>query len=150
MSRMMMIVVVVLVLSSVKALVVRMVSDPPPSHDRVRAVYRPLPDDWGGSLSLLSSASRLPRAESVLLAQLRSGHCPRLAAYSALIAGGRDGGICSACLLEPQTLEHWLQICPTLLSLRVRLFGGPSPPLSVLLQDPRAVLAYARQSIWPP
>ena len=116
-------------MSSVKALVVRMVSDPPPSHDRVRAVYRPLPDDWGGSLSLLSSASRLPRAESVLLAQLRSGHCPRLAAYSALIAGGRDGGICSACLLEPQTLEHWLQICPTLLPLRVRLFGGPSPPL---------------------
>ena len=135
-------------LSSVKALVARVVSDPPPSHDRVRAVYRPPPDDWGGSLSLLSP-SHLSRAEAVLLAQLRSGHCPKLAAYSATFAGG-SGGTCSFCMLEPQTLEHWLQVCPALLPRRVRFFGGPSPPLSVLLQDPRAVLAYARESIWPP
>ena len=137
-------------MSSVKALVVRMLSDPPPSHDRVRAVYhRPPPDDWGGSLSLLPSGPRLSRAESVLLAQLRSGHCPKLAAYSALITGSSDGGVCPRCTLEPETVEHWLQVCPASLSLRSRLFGGPSPPMSALLQVPQAVLAYARGSIWP-
>ena len=134
-------------MSSVKALVARMVSDPPPSHDRVRAVYRPSSSDWGGSLSL--PLPRLSRTESVLLAQLRSGHCLRLAAYSALIAKSSDG-TCPLCTLEPQTLEHWLQVCPALLTSRNRLFGGPSPALSVLLQDPRAVLAYARESLRPP
>ena len=134
-------------LSSVKALVARKVLDPPPSHERVRAVYCPLSSEQGWSLSL--PPSRLSRAESVLLAQLRSGHCLRLAAYSALIAKSSAGGTCPFCMLEPQTLEHWLRVCPALLSLRSRVFGGPSPPLSVLLQDPRAVLAYARGSIWP-
>ena len=141
-------------MSSVKALVDRMVLDPPPSHDRVRAVYCAPPDDWGGSLSSSSSPSsslpRLSRAEAVHLAQLRSGHCPKLAAYSAVITGASDGGVCPNCMLEPQTLEHWLQVCPALLRLRSRIFGGPSPPLSVLLQVPRAVLAYSRASIWPP
>ena len=132
-------------LTAVKAMVRRLVLDPPPEHPRVAAVYRRDSQvDWGGGF--FPSSPRLDRAEAVLLAQLRSGHCLRLSAYSALIT--RSGtGICSLCMQEQQTLEHWLQACPAMCAQRLSFLGDPNPPLSVLLQAPRAVLALARATL---
>ena len=132
---------------SVKALVRRLVCDPPPEHPRVAAVYCP-PSVNRGRLSLLSSPS-LTRAEAVLLAQLRSGHCMRLAAYAAVVSHS-GSGICPFCTSAQQTLEHWLQGCDAKGALRQSIFGTFAPPLSVLLQDPGAVLTYARATILRP
>ena len=132
-------------LEAVKALIGRVVIDPPPSHPRVAAVYRSSEVDWGGG-PFSSSSPRLDRAEAVLLAQLRSGHCLRLAAYSALITRNSNG-VCPLCMREQQTLEHWLQACPAMGAQRLSILGNPSPPLSVLQEAPQAVLALARTTL---
>ena len=47
----------------------------------------------------------MERRDQVLLAQLRTGHCRRLATYRALIKPGLDP-TCPSCRESPQTLEH--------------------------------------------
>jgi ribonuclease HI len=86
------------------------------------------------------------RRETVLLAQLRSGHCRHLAAYSRLVNPLADP-ICTLCREEPEDLEHWLQRCPARLQKRTAIFGDPSPPLSVLARVPALVGLYARQTL---
>ena len=126
----------------------RVLLDPPPAHPRVGLVY----GSAGVSGVARSSNARFldsccrSRAESVLLAQLRCGHCPALAAYRALYSPGTDG-ICPFCFQAPQTLEHWLQACDALAPRRMLEFGVASPPLSVMRTDPVAVAAYARATL---
>ena len=87
----------------------------------------------------------MTRKEAVLLAQLRSGHCRRLAAYHKVVDDTADA-TCPQCGREPETLEHWLQKCAASGARRIAEFGVPTPPLSVLVENPVAVLAYARGS----
>ncbi len=47
--------------------------------------------------------------------------------YTHLLDPAADS-TCPLCKEEPQTLEHWLQRCPTLDVLRQHTFGSPSPP----------------------
>ncbi len=54
----------------------------------------------------------------------------------------------SCCGEEPQTVEYWLQRCPNAVALRQKLFGEPSPPLSVLTTNPGSVLALARKTLF--
>ena len=56
-----------------RSLIIQEITDPPDSHERTKAVYS------GKRDRIL-----FPRNEAVLLAQLRSGHCKTLAAYSLL------------------------------------------------------------------
>ena len=126
------------------------VVDPPPVHPRVRAVYCAGTGVRRG-LSARGAAQvfdsfRLTRGEGVLLAQLRAGHCTALAAYRALVSPGSDGN-CPLCLQAPQTVEHWLQECDASASRRMRILGAAAPPLSVMTEDPVAVVAYARASL---
>ena len=127
-----------------------MVVDPPPVHPRVRAVYHAGTAE-GSGLSVRQAARafdgcRLTRGDGVLLAQLRSGHCPSLAAYRALLTPGLTGD-CPLCLQAPQTVEHWLQDCDASASLRMRTLGAAAPGLDVMRTDPVAVVAYARASL---
>jgi hypothetical protein len=109
-----------------------------PLHARVRAVYgtgerRPTP--FHGT-----------RREQVLLAQLRSGHCSKLAAYCRIVNPTADP-TCPRCGEEPEDLEHWLQRCPARAQKRWQIFGCLSPPLSVLTSNPDLVSTYAAQSL---
>jgi ribonuclease HI len=124
-------------LASARALVKRTIADPPPTHPRVAAVYGNTPP------SLLSPTSR---EEEVLVAQLRSGHCPRLRAYRKLVDPTADP-LCQRCQEEEETVEHWLQRCPALVTKRLDEFGTTDPPLSVLATAPRAVALLARRTI---
>ena len=89
---------------------------------------------------------RLTRGDGVLLAQLRAGHCPSLAAYRALLNPGSSAS-CPLCLQAPQTVEHWLQDCDALAPLRMTTLGAAAPGLGVMVTDPVAVVAYARASL---
>ena len=121
--------------SSAKARIRRTVQDPPIAHLRTKAVYQGTRGNEGS----------LTRRETVLLAQLRSGHCLKLAAYHKIIDDTADP-MCPQCGREPETVEHWLQQCPASAARRVAEFGVASPPLNVLFQDPVAVLAFSRGS----
>ena len=86
-------------LAAAKARIRRSIQDPPIAHAQTRAVYQ-------GSRSKAS----FTRKEVVLLAQLRSGHCRRLAAYHKVVDDTADATF-PQCGREPETLEHWLQTC---------------------------------------
>ena len=124
-------------LSYAKARFRKAINDPPISHARTNLVYQ----------SKHGREDTLTRKEDVLLAQLRSGHCRRLAAYHKVIDDTVDP-ICQRCGQEPETLEHWLQSCSASVESRRLEFGVASPPLKVLFQDPVAVLAFCRGSNW--
>ena len=77
---------------SARARIKEGVKDPEPLHPRVRAVYA-VQDGWGSEgtahrTTRDSHGDRLSREEDVLLAQLRTGHCPALAAYRAIYTPG--------------------------------------------------------------
>ncbi len=115
-----------------RALLRRVVTDSPPSHDRVRRVYTRSPKAFGQD-----------RKIDVKLAQLRSGHSKMLAAYRQRLAPGEDP-TCPRCGEEEETLEHWLQRCVATEAHRMRCFGTVRPPLAVLVEDPGAVALYLR------
>ena len=85
----------------------------------------------------------LSRKETVLVAQLRSGHCRKLAAYHKIIDDTVDL-MCPQCGREPETVEHWLQRCPVSESRRIAEFGVATPPMTVLFPDPVVLLAFSR------
>ena len=122
-------------LPAAKSVIKATIIDPPPSDPRTKAIY--------GSQR---SDVPLSRKEAVLLAQLRSGHCQRLAAYKHRIDSSTSP-ICPHCETEKETITHWLTECPATINKRVREFGGAAPPLSVLVGNPKAVLSYA-QGLW--
>ncbi len=79
------------------------------------------------------------RHDTVLPARLQVGHTPLLKAYANQLDTAADPK-CPSCGEEPQTVEHWLQRCPNAVALRQKLFGEPSPPLSLLTTNPGSVL----------
>jgi ribonuclease HI len=122
-------------LCSAKAKIRSLITDPPISHPRTKLVYQGV-----------RGKAVLSRKEAVTLAQLRSGHCRRLAAYRSVVEDGAPA-TCPRCGEAPEDLEHWLQRCPATAKERRNVFGVASPPLLVLYQDPVAVLAHVR-SFW--
>ena len=120
---------------AVKAFIKREMKDPPTTHIRTMAVYE-------GT----KSKTIFPRKDEVMMAQLRSGHCHRLAAYRNVVH--KDSSpLCPHCEMDYETLEHWLQCCPATAVKRIHGFGGPAPPLAVLVEDPKAVIAYTRSLV---
>ena len=114
-----------------KAFTKRETMDPAISHERTKAVFN-------GKRAPVS----LSRKDSVLLAQLRSGHCHKLAAYRNIVDAD-SSATCPHCQGAPETLEHWLQECPATARRRIREFGGAAPLLSALIEQPEAVIAFA-------
>ena len=114
-----------------KAFTKRETMDPAISHERTKAVFN-------GKRDPVS----LSRKDSVLLAQLRSGHCHKLAAYRNIVDAD-SSATCPHCQGAPETLEHWLQECPATARRRIREFGGAAPLLSALIEQPEAVIAFA-------
>jgi ribonuclease HI len=110
-----------------------------PMHELVRDVYgvhceRPKP--FGN------------RREAVLLAQLRTGHCSRLAGYARKLSREDEvDPVCPLCREEEQDVTHWLRRCPALSALRREVFECESPPMSSLVTSPGRVLAYAGRSL---
>ena len=86
----------------------------------------------------------LSRRDYVLLAQLRSGHCSKLATYSCVIKSSASPN-CPHCKDAPETVEHWLIHCPAHLTKRLEVFANVAPPISVLIEQPLSVLLYARK-----
>ena len=109
---------------SAKALIGREVVDPQTTHERTKAVFDGPRDQ-----------EPLSRCDAVLMAQLRSGHCRKLATYRNVIESNFSS-ICQHCEAEAETLEHWLQECPATAAKRTRVFGGAAPQLSVLVTSP--------------
>ena len=124
-------------LAATKCLLWRAIQDPPTAHTRTNQTY----------ISPLSSHEKsLPREDGVLLAQLRSGHCMRLAAYRNIVRPEEDP-TCPHCHLAPQTVEHWLLDCPALRGTRQRVFNGADPSLSISVTSPKKVLQLARLTL---
>jgi ribonuclease HI len=88
----------------------------------------------------------LTRKEAVLLAQIRSGHCTKFAAYKAVISPGHDP-ICPRCKEGPETRSHWLLECPAITQQRITTLGCPTPDISILLENPIGVVALARLTL---
>ena len=122
-------------LCTAKARIRRLIFDPPTEHARTRAVYQ-------GT----RGKAVLTRKEAVLLAQLRSGHCRRLAGYRSVMEEGVSP-TCPNCGGPPESVEHWLRECPASAERRESAFGTTVPDMSVLYRDPVAVLAYVRD-LW--
>ena len=118
-----------------KSYIKREMLEPPISHVRTLAVYDGKRD-----------AEPLQRPDAVLLAQLRSGHCRKLAAFRNVV-DSYSSPTCPHCEEGFETLEHWLQVCPATAAKRIRVLGGVAPPLSILVSNPRAVLAFAH-GLW--
>ena len=68
----------------------------------------------------------LSRPDAVLIAQLRSGHCRKLAAYRSVV-DANSSPTCPHCETDHETLEHWIQECPATAVKRIRVFGGRHP-----------------------
>ena len=100
---------------SAKALSKREIVDPPTSNLRTKAVFD------GPRYS-----DPLSRPDAVLIAQLRSGHCRKLAAYRSVV-DSNSSPTCPYCEADHETLEHWIQECPATAVKRIRLFGGRHP-----------------------
>ena len=114
---------------SAKALIGREISDPALTHLRTKAVY-----------DCVRDRSPLNRPDTVFIAQLRSRR--GLAAYRSIVDSSASPR-CPHCDLDVETVEHWLQECPATAAKRIRVFGGASPSLSVLVSNPKAVLAFS-------
>ena len=87
--------------SSAKAHIKAQLTDPPLSHNRLKLVYSQKPKE----------DSNTPCREAVLLAQLRSGHCPFLAAYQSIVKGSDPS--CPHCSMANEDAIHWLLECET-------------------------------------
>jgi ribonuclease HI len=124
-----------LTLVAAKARIRRLIVDAPTTHARTKAIYKGTRGE-----------TVLTRKEAVLLAQLRSGHCRRLAAYRSVVEEGFSPA-CPHCGGGPEDLEHWLRSCQATAGKRKDAFGTTSPPLSILFQDQEAVRVFC-QSLW--
>ena len=97
---------------SAKALIKREIVDPPTSHLKSKAVF-----DGPRKTDPLS------HPDAVLIAQLRSGYCRKLAAYRSVV-DANSSPTCPNCEADHETLEHWIQECPATAVKRIRVLGG--------------------------
>ena len=122
-----------------KSMIKRLVRDPEPSHTRTAQVYE--------HYSSKKEARKITcRADAALLAQLRSGHCLKLAHYRHRI-NETESETCPKCGDEAQTVEHWLISCPALWQDRLDTFGRTDVNLGALGSNPAEVLAYAKATL---
>uniref|UniRef100_A0A1I8I211 RING-type domain-containing protein n=1 Tax=Macrostomum lignano TaxID=282301 RepID=A0A1I8I211_9PLAT len=89
----------------------------------------------GGASAIVTTEDSITnRADAVLLARLRSGHCTLFNAYRSIVDPAVDPA-CHRCGHPCDDLEHWLD-CPALAGTRLRLLGGPTTDISSISADP--------------
>ena len=116
------------------------IKDPPCTHEIVSATYSNI--SHKRDRELIKS-----RRDAVLLAQLRSGKCVKLANYKNLL----DPSIpatCPLCEEADQDLKHWLLECPGTLRAKMELFeDAGNVTLGVLGSCPDKVVELARRTL---
>ena len=117
----------------------RQIQPQPMTHHRAARTYQ-------GHSRKRDESELKSRKEAVLMAQLRAGHCPLLAAYKNLLDPTKDP-MCPACQEDCQTVEHWLLECPGTLSSRHNIFGTTNLDLEVLSERPGDVVELARRTL---
>ena len=85
------------------------------------------------------------RKDAALLAQLRSGHCLKLAHYQNRIDPTKSP-TCPRCLLEDETVKHWIN-CPALTQKRLNSYGRIDVDLGALTKEPERSLVYAKATL---
>ena len=85
------------------------------------------------------------RKHAAMLAQLRSGHCLKLAHYRHRL-DETTTDLCPNCKEGAQTVTHWIQ-CPALRQQRLDIFEEDSIDLGILSSNPTGVLAYASSTL---
>ena len=115
------------------------IRDAPPTHERVAAVYH--------HRRVSRDTKQINnRKDDVLLAFLRSGHQPSLKQYLHRLDPSQNT-ICPNYHLEKQDLHHCLCECPTLITMRYRVFRYHQGSLEWLATRPGDVVAYARKTL---
>ena len=120
-----------------KAIVKRTFVDPEPQHPVVSQSYK--------NISLKKDHLITNRKDACLLAQLRSGHCKRLAHYANRL-DENTSPLCQKCNEEPETVKHWLD-CPATISKRMECFGRDNVDLGILSEEPERSLAFAKATL---
>ena len=121
--------------SSAKSVIKRLIKDPDPTHPIVKETYKKL--HMKKEKQLIKT-----RKESATLAQLRSGHCLKLAAYQHRIDSSKSD-ICPRCQEAAEDVKHWLS-CPANIQDRLQIFGRTDVGLGALSEFPAEALAYAK------
>ena len=122
---------------SAVAMIKREIKDRPPQHPTVSKTYE--------HISLKTDHTIKSRKDATLLAQLRTGHCNKLAAYQHRI-DEQKSDICPRCDLEPETVKHWIT-CPATIQKRMTTFGTADVPLGALTKTPDKALAFAKATL---
>jgi ribonuclease HI len=120
---------------SAKSVIKRLIKDPSPTHHVVKETYKHLQKKK--EKNIIKS-----RKEAATLAQLRSGHCLKLAAYRHRIDNTKSD-ICPRCQEDTEDVKHWLK-CPANLQDRLNIFGRTDVGLGALTEFPAEALAYAK------
>ena len=123
--------------STASALIKRMIIDPPAEHKVVKETYK--------HISLAKDSKITSRKDSALLAQLRSGHCKRLAAYNHRL-DETVSPMCRRCDEEEETVEHWIR-CPAATLKRQEIFGDDTVDLGTLTKHPLRSLTLAKATL---
>ena len=126
--------------SSAKSVIRRLIKDPDPSHHIVKLTYKKL--QMKKEKLIIKS-----RAEAATLAQLRSGHCLKLAAYRHRLDDTKSD-ICPRCEETAEDVKHWIR-CPANIQDRLNIFGKTDVDLGALSEEPAKALAYARVTFPP-
>ena len=126
-------------LSSSIQIINETVRDAPSTHERVAAVYKL--QSFHRDVKQITN-----RRDDVLISRLRSGHYPSLKQYLHRLDPSQDP-TCPNCQEEEQDLVHWLHDCPTLSSVKQRVFGCHQGSLEWLATRPGDVVAYARKTL---
>ena len=94
--------------------------------------------------------ANLSRKDAATLAQLRAGHCIKLAAYKARIDKTRSP-TCPRCELEDETAQHWLMRCPAHALARQTILGfEPNLDAQILGSHPYEAALFARRTLKDP
>ena len=111
--------------------------DPEPTHPLVKETYSKF--SWKKDKEITT------RKDSCLLAQIRTGHCRKLASYRHRL-DPEQSPTCPDCEMEDQTTSHWMK-CPALYNQRLNCFGSRDVGLGALTNNLAGSLAYARATL---
>ena len=124
--------------NAAKALIKRRVNDPAIQHVVAAKSYEHL------SINKEKKIIKT-RKQAATLAQLRSGHCLKLAHYRHRLDETKTD-LCPNCEEQAQTVEHWIK-CPALRQQRMDSFEKDSVGLGILSSNPTGVLTYASATL---
>ena len=122
-----------------KSIIKKEIKDGPINHPRIAECYADVSEKR-------DTAVVRNRKEGALLAQLRTGHCMKLAHYEHRVKPDVSE-ICVRCGEEPDDVVHWLTNCPQTSAARQSIFGRTDLDLRDMGTSPEGVLELARRTL---